>query len=147
MPTESVTRRSRNGRAHLVAWRRNGRAMLSPQSHSLAKDVGDTISASWIVTNTGNVIGSGALEFFFPAPGPGFWDKSADIALQPGQRMTFTLSSLLTSPLVPGSYTGELRIVPLAPATVGPGSVHTFTLIIRAPALPVLSPIGEPVIS
>ena len=119
----SVTGRGRNGRAHLVAGRR------SPSSHVLTKAVGDTISASWGVRNTGGVAGFGHLEFVFPSPGPGFYDVGPSISIPAGATVTLTISSLITIPLVAGQiYAGELRVEALAPATVGPGGVHPFTL-------------------
>ena len=118
----SVTGRGRNGRAHLVAGRR------SPRSHVLTKAVGDTISASWSVTNTGGAVSPGAwLDIFFPGTGTGF--IGASVAVPSGATVTLSVSGVIT-PIAPGNYAAQVRVRALDQSTVAPGGVHDFTLTI-----------------
>ena len=129
----------------VTARRRNGRAMLSPQSHVLTREVGNTISATWSVTNTGGVRGFGALDMVFTPVGTpfgpasvGFFGALTSIAV--GVTVTLTVSGAITT-LLPGTtYNAELRVIAATPATVGPGGVHPFTLTISV-ATPVLGPL------
>ena len=113
-----VTGRNRDG--GLVANRR------SPQAHVLTKAVGDTITASWRVTNTGGVSAFGALDIFFLTPGTGFFGALTNIPA--GATVTLSVSGVITT-LLPGTtYNAEVRVRAAAPATVAPGGVHPFTL-------------------
>ena len=102
-------------------WKRG----LVPGSHVLTKAVGGTISASWLVTNTGGVRAFGGIEIFFPAFATGFFGPTTDFP--PGSAQTLNVSGVITT-LPVGTHAAQVRIVALAPATVAPGGTHDFTL-------------------
>ena len=119
---------------------------LVAESHVLVKAVGDTITASWSVTNTGGTTALGFLDIFFPAPGSAFLGDA--VSIPPGATVTLTVSGVIST-LVPGTtYDAQVRVRAFSPATVAPGGVHDFTLTISAPLGGVLtaSP-GGPTIS
>lgn len=113
-------------------WKRG----LVPGSHVLVKAVGGTISASWLVTNTGGVFGLGFIEIFFPSVGTGFQGPGTDFP--PGSAQTLNVSGVITT-LAPGTYAAQVRIRAFAPSTVAPGGTHDFTLTI--------SPLGGAVLT
>mgnify|MGYP001582591557 CR=1 FL=1 len=134
MPVDSVTGRGSNGH----------RGGLSPRSHVLVKVVGDTINASWSVQNTGGVSAQGALDIVFPALGGiGFFGQLTSIPA--GATVTLSVSGVITS-LTPGTHGAELRAIAAAPATMGPGGVHPFTVTVPELAA-VLTVVGEPAIT
>ena len=107
---------------------KTGRSRLSPHSHILTKAVGDTISASWDVMNTGGVSAFGALDILFPSLGIGFSGGLTNIPA--GATVTLNVSGVITT-LTPGTtYNAEVRAIAAEPATVAPGAVHPFTLIV-----------------
>ena len=107
---------------------KTGRHRLSPRSHILTKAVGDTITASWGVTNPGGVSAFAALDIFFPSLGTGFFGVLTSIPA--GATVTLSVSGTITA-LTPGTtYNAEVRVTPAASATVAPGAVHPFTLTI-----------------
>ena len=114
------------------------KSSLVAGSHVLVKAVGNTITASWQVTNTGGVGGWGDLimEFINP-PGGAFLGDAQSIP--PGGTVTLTLFGVITT-LVPGTtYASRLRVRAFEPATVGPGGVHDFTVTISAGGGAILS--------
>ena len=130
----SVTRGS--GRARLVA---GHRAFMS---HVLTKVVGDTISASWDVTNTGETAGLVLLDIFLPVLGTGWTGDTVSVA--PGQTLKLTVSGVIST-LVPGtSYAGQLRVRAFAPATVAPGGIHDFVVTITEPVVNTVLTVTSP---
>ena len=120
----SVTRGGRNRRGRLAA------SLRAPRAHALTKAVGDTITGSWSVTNTGGTPVLGFLDILFPGPGTAFLGPTESIP--GGATVTLTVSGVISA-LVPGNtYDAQLRIRALAPATVAPGGIHDFTLTITA---------------
>ena len=119
MTVASVTRKGRKGRAHPTI------GALSPSSHVLVKVVGATISASWSVTNWGGVTGSGALDMSFPGVAGLIFGPVMSIPA--GATVILTVAGPTPS-LAPGTYSGNVLVTPISPATVAPGGIHTFTL-------------------
>ena len=120
-------------------------ALYAPSSHVLVKAVGNTITASWSVKNTGGVSAFGALDIFFLTPGTGFFGALTSIPA--GATVTLSVSGVITT-LLPGTtYNAEVRVRAAAPATVAPGGVHPFTLTISPTAGAILTAIGDPIIS
>ena len=118
---------------------------LVAESNVLVKRVGDSISASWQVTNTGGVTGLGFLEIFFPGTGTAF--QGATSFIDPGATTTLTVTGNI-GPIAPGTYAAQVRVRALAPATVAPGGVHDFTLTIPPLAGAILSAAaGGPIIT
>ena len=117
---------------------------LVPSSHVLVKVVGQTISASWSVTNTGGVTGLGHLDIFFPSTGTGFF--GGDVSIPAGGSATLSVAGVISS-LVPGIYAGEVEVRASAPATVAPGGKHPFTLTVSGgAAVLTASPAGPTII-
>ena len=118
---------------------------LHPQSHVLTKLVGDTISGSWSVKNTGGVSGFGRLDIIIPSLGTG-WIGSLT-AFAAGATITLSVSGVITT-LVPGNtYTMELQIRAANPGIVAPGGIHTFSVTIPPLANAVLEAQGFPSIT
>ena len=117
---------------------------LHPQSHVLTKLVGDTISGSWSVKNTGGA-GFGRLDIFFPSLNTGFVGTATAIAA--GATVTLSVSGVITT-LVPGNtYAAELQVRAFSPGIVAPGGVHAFTVTIPPLANAILEAQGFPNIS
>lgn len=134
MEDEKITR--------LAQWKRG----LVAESHVLTKLVGDSISASWSVTNTGGLAATGFLDILFLVPGTAFTGPA--VSIPPGATVTLEVSGVIST-LVPGTtYASQVRVRAFAPATVAPGGVHDFTLTISAPATAILSasPAGPTII-
>ena len=102
----------------------------SPNSHVLTKVLGSSVTGSWAVTNNGEKGGAGGLdiEIFIPGgPSVGFVGPTTNIPA--GGTATLSVSGALASPLVPGqTYNARLRLTAVAPARVGPGATHDFTV-------------------
>lgn len=110
---------------------------LVARSHVLTKLVGDTISATWNVTNTGGGSAQGAIDIVFLPSGNGFFGNLVNIV--PGQTILLSVSGVITA-LVPGTtYQAEVRIRAALPATVAPGGVHSFTVTIPSPVGAILT--------
>ena len=114
---------------HSARWGRR----LQAHSHVLIKVLGDTISASWSVTNTGDISGVGGLDILIIGPNVGY--IGPNVSIPAGATATLAVSGVLASPLTPGSYTGQLRLTAVAPATVAPGNVHNFSITITVPVV------------
>ena len=118
------------------------KSSLAAGSHVLVKVVGNTISASWSVTNTGGVSAFGALDMVFTPVGTPFSPASVGFfgaltSIPGGATVTLSVSGVITS-LLPGTtYNAEVRVKAASPATVAPGGVHPFTLTISGSSGPV----------
>ena len=133
MTVESVTRKGRNAGAQLVPGR------ISASSHVLVKVVGQTISASWSVTNTGGTSAQGALDISFPGVAGLIFGPVMTIPA--GGTMTLTVSGP-TPNLAPGTYSGNVLVSAVSPATVALGGIHPFTLTVSA-SVAALSAVGS----
>jgi len=97
----------------------------------LLKAVGDTISASWDVTNNSAIVRYALLDIFFIAPETAF--TGLPVSIPPGATVKLAVSGVITT-LVPGTtYNSQVRIreIPSAPNTAIPGGVFSFVLTIK----------------